>query len=58
VYFPNFLKLVLTVDPRKSKAVVAAKVLALLATQSQVELRDEEIFEKEGRGYLEFAIGY
>jgi len=58
LYFPNFLKFILTLEQRESKSEKAQKLLKILQTQTIVELNDEEIFEKEGKGYLEFALAY
>lgn len=30
----------------------------LLATKNIIEIRDKEIFELEGRSYIEFALNY
>lgn len=33
-------------------------MMQLLATKNVIEIRDKEIFELEGRSYLEFALNY
>jgi hypothetical protein len=32
--------------------------MELLATKNVIEIRDKEIFEMEGKSYLEFALTY
>ncbi len=58
MYFPNFLKIVLTIHKRPSKQASIDKLLQLLETKNVIEIRDKEIFELEGRSYLEFALNY
>lgn len=58
LYFPNFLKIVLTIEKRESKSEKCQKIIKLLQTQTIVEINDKEIFEKEGKGYLDFALTF
>jgi hypothetical protein len=58
VYLPNFFKIVLTMDKRASKAEDCSKIIRFLQTETIIEINDSEIFEKEGRSYLEFALAY
>ena len=58
LYFPSFLKIVLTMEKRPSKSGVTEKVLQLLATRNVLEIKDAETFENEGKSYLEFALNY
>lgn len=56
VYFPNFIKLVLTLQRRPDNADHAAKIIRLLQTQNVVDINDQELFVSEGKSYLEFAL--
>jgi hypothetical protein len=58
LYFPEFFKLVLTMESRPSRAHSVAKILELLATTNVLEVKDADTFESEGRSYLEFALTY
>ena len=58
LYFPNFLKVLLTVDNTPTASDYGTKILKLLATKSVVEIDDKETFFNEGRSYLEFALAY
>ena len=56
VYFPNFIKMVLTVEKRPNNQENTTKILRILQTQSVIEINDSETFTNEGRSYLEFAL--
>lgn len=58
LYFPNFLKIVLTCEKRASKTSTIDKILEILATKSIYEIKDSEVFDQEGKSYLDFALGY
>ncbi len=58
MYFPPFLKLVLTIHKFQAKQASIDKLMELLATKNVIEIRDKEIFELEGKSYLEFALTY
>jgi hypothetical protein len=58
MYFPPFLKLVLTIHKCPAKQASIDKLMELLATKNVIEIRDKEIFELEGKSYLEFALTY
>jgi hypothetical protein len=58
MYFPPFLKLVLTIHKFPAKQPSIDKLMELLATKNVIEIRDKEIFELEGKSYLEFALTY
>ena len=55
LYFPNFLKIVLTVDKSHHPD---SQIMRILQTQTVVEIKDQEVFQGEGRSYLEFALLY
>jgi hypothetical protein len=54
LYFPSFLKLVVSLRKGRNQD----KILELLATRTIIEIKDKEIFESEGKSYLEFALSY
>lgn len=56
LYFPSFLRIVLTMERRQSKA--CDKIIEILGTRNILEIRDTEMFELEGKSYLEFALAY
>ncbi len=56
LYFPSYFKFVLTIDPRKETATY--KILKILATSTIIELSDFDMFKKEAKTYLEFALFY
>jgi len=56
LYFPSFLRIVLTMERRPSKS--CDKIIELLGTRNLLEVHDQELFELEGKSYLEFALSY
>lgn len=58
LYFPDWLKFVLTIEKRESKAANIEKIIELLSTKNIVEIKDSDLFESEGKSYLEFALSY
>ena len=56
VYFPNFIKMVLTLEKRPDNSEHVDKIIKLLQTQNIVEINDNEVFKNEGKSYLEFAL--
>lgn len=45
LYFPNFLKIVLTMEKRESKADACGKIIKILQTQNMIEIKDADTFE-------------
>ena len=54
LHFPRYLKIVLTMEKRAN----GDKILELLGTRNVLEINDSEMFEIEGKSYLDFALGY
>jgi len=58
LYFPSFLKIVLTLKSSPGNHVKTSKIIELLGSKTIIEIKDKEIFESEGKSYLEFALSY
>ena len=56
LYFPNFLKIVVTLDNHPRKKQKTAKILQILQSQNVIEINNEETFRNEGKSYMEFAL--
>jgi len=54
LYFPSFVKIIVSLQKGKKQD----KILELLATKTVIDIKDKDIFESEGKSYLEFALNY
>jgi hypothetical protein len=58
LYFPSFFKIVLTLKTSPENHIKTGKIIELLGSKTIIEIKDKEIFETEGKSYLEFALSY
>ena len=58
IYFPNFMKFVLTLEQRPKKDEKTSKILKILETQCIIKINDQDVFVNEGKSYLEFAFNF
>jgi hypothetical protein len=58
LFFPNFVKLIMTVEMVPQREDIFSKILKILETQTIIKINDEEVFQNEGRSYLDFALNF
>eukprot|EP00347_Sterkiella_histriomuscorum_P005755 403355392 len=58
IYFPNFVKLILTIEKRPKREETFNKIIKILDTQTMIKISDQEVFQNEGKSYMDFALNF